>query len=128
MPIQYRNPSHNFETGMNRLRYMAPAWGSDPENTIRIRCQANGIPANLRREVTTSQGAEQLPMRREPDLRTKLKEKSKGPSTSAILAKTSNQDVQEARTTLCPKMLLSQLQQLLLQVMTVDSLLESEDS
>jgi hypothetical protein len=37
MPIQYRNPLHNFESGKNRLRYMAPALvaalGSDPENT-----------------------------------------------------------------------------------------------
>ena len=99
MPIQYRNPLHNFESVMNRLRYMAPALvatlGSDPENTIRIRCQSNGIPANLRREGTTSQRAEQLPGRREPDLRTKLKDKSEGPSTSAILAEPSNQDVQE---------------------------------
>jgi hypothetical protein len=99
MPIQYRNPLHNFESGMNHLRYMAPALvaalGSDPENTIRIRCQSNGIPASLRKEGTTSLRAEQLPRRREPDLRTKLKEKSEGPSTSAILAEPCNQDVQE---------------------------------
>jgi hypothetical protein len=25
MPIEYMNPLHNFESGMNRLRYMAPA-------------------------------------------------------------------------------------------------------
>jgi hypothetical protein len=62
MPVQYRNPSHKFETGMNCLRYMAPALvaalGSDPENTIRIHCQTNGIPANLRREENSSQKAE----------------------------------------------------------------------
>jgi hypothetical protein len=91
MPIQYRNPSHKFDTGMNRLRYTAP----DPENTRRIRCQTNGIPANLGREGNSNQRAEQMPRRREPDLRTKLKEKSEGPSTSAILAETSNQDMQE---------------------------------
>jgi hypothetical protein len=99
MPIQYRNPLHNFESRMNRMRYMAPALvallGSDPENTFRIRCQSNGIPAVLRKEGTTSLRAEQLPRQREPDLRTKLKEKSEGPSTSAILAEPSNQDVQE---------------------------------
>ena len=34
MPIQYRHPSHNFEMGMNRLRYMAPALvAGDPKNT-----------------------------------------------------------------------------------------------
>jgi hypothetical protein len=68
---------------------------SDPENPIRIRCQNNGIPANLRIEGKSSQRAEQMPMRREPDQRTKLKEKSEGPSTSAFLAETRNQDVQE---------------------------------
>jgi hypothetical protein len=65
MPIQYRNPLHNFESGMARLWYMAPALvaalGSDPENTIRIHCQSNGIPASLRKEGTTSLRAEQLP-------------------------------------------------------------------
>jgi hypothetical protein len=99
MPIQYWNPLHIFESGMNCLRNMAPALvaalGSDPENTIRIRCQSNGIPANLRREGTTSQRAEQLPRRREPDLRTKLKKRLEGPSTSAFLAESCNQDVQE---------------------------------
>jgi hypothetical protein len=45
--------SHNFEMGMNRLWYMAPAMvaalGSNPENTIKVCCQNNSIPANLRR-------------------------------------------------------------------------------
>ena len=99
MPIQYRHPSHNFEMGMNRLRYMAPALvaalGSNPENTVRVRCRNNGIPANLMREENSSQGAEQRNRRSEPDLRNKLKEKSEGPSTSAIWSKSSNPDVQE---------------------------------
>jgi hypothetical protein len=76
MPMQYRNPLHNFESGMAHLRYMGPALvaalGSDPENIIRIRCVANGIPASLRKEGTASLRAEQLPRRGELDLRTKL--------------------------------------------------------
>jgi hypothetical protein len=78
MPLHYRNPLHNFESGMARLRYMAPALvaalGSDPENTIRIRCKANGIPASLRKEGTSRLRAKQLPRRGELDMRTKLKE------------------------------------------------------
>ena len=35
LPAQYRDPRHSFETGMDRLRYCAPALvselGSDPE-------------------------------------------------------------------------------------------------
>ena len=46
MPLQYRNPRHNFESGMAHLRFMAPALvaalGSDPENTIRIRSRPIG--------------------------------------------------------------------------------------
>ena len=99
MPPQYRHPGHTFETGMNRLRYMAPALvaalGSDPENTIRVRCQNNGIPANLRTEASSSQGEEQRNSHRGQDLRNKLKEKSDAPSTSAVRADTSNRDVQE---------------------------------
>ena len=63
MPLQYRNPLLNFESGMARLRFMAPALvasiGSDPENTIRIHCETNGDPASLRKEVTPSGGPTQ---------------------------------------------------------------------
>ena len=42
MPGQYQHTGHNFETGMDWMRFMAPALvaalGSDPENTIRVRC------------------------------------------------------------------------------------------
>ena len=66
MPPQYRNPRHSFETGMNRLRYCAPALvselGSDPEHTIASRC-LNNIPEHLRNTA---------PARQEDDLRTKL--------------------------------------------------------
>jgi hypothetical protein len=59
MSKQYQHPVHNFETGMNRMRFMAPALiaalGSDPENTIRVSCQTNSIPAHLRALVTASQ-------------------------------------------------------------------------
>jgi hypothetical protein len=81
---------------------LVAALGSDPENTIRIRCEANGIPASLRKEVTPPGGpnsasvrAEKLPVRGELDLRSQLKKKSEEPSTSAIQAEHSNLDVQE---------------------------------
>jgi hypothetical protein len=99
MPPQYRHPGHTFETGMNRLPYMAPAvvpaLGSDPENTIRVRCQNNGIPANLRTEASSNQGEEQRNRHIEPDLNNKLMEKSDAPSTLATRADSSNPDVQE---------------------------------
>ena len=51
MSSQYRNPSHSSETGMDRLRYCAPALaselGSDPEHSIATRC-LNNIPDHLR--------------------------------------------------------------------------------
>ena len=75
MPEQYQHPGHNFETGMDRMRFMAPALvaalGSDPENTIRVRCQTNGIPAHLRAAATASQEEVQMTRRRGPDLRGK---------------------------------------------------------
>ena len=84
---------------MDRMRFMAPALvaalGSDPENTIRTRCQTNGIPAHLRATAPAAQEDVQKTRRRGPDLREKLKEKSEVPSTSAIPADhTSNWDVQ----------------------------------
>ena len=49
LPSQYRNPCHNFDTGMARLCFMAPALvaalGSDPETSIRTRCDSNGLPS-----------------------------------------------------------------------------------
>jgi hypothetical protein len=52
MPEQYQHSGHNFETGMDRMRFIAPALiaalGSDPENTMRVSCRTNGIPAHLR--------------------------------------------------------------------------------
>ena len=84
---------------MDRMRFMAPALvaalGSDPENTIRTRCQTNGIPAHLRAATTARQEDVQKTRRIGPDLRETLKEKSEAPSTSAIPAdNSSNWDVQ----------------------------------
>ena len=59
MPEQYQHPGHNFETGMGRLRFVAPALVaalvSDPGYTIRTRCQTNGIPAHLRATAPAAQ-------------------------------------------------------------------------
>ena len=85
MPEQYHHPGHSFETGMDRMRFMAPllvaALGCDPENTIRTRCQTNGIPAHLRAKATARPEDVQKTRSRGPDLREKLKEKSEVPST-----------------------------------------------
>ena len=68
MPEQYHHPGHTFETGMDRMRFMAPALvaalGSDPENTIRTRCQTNGIPAHLRATAPAAQEDVQKTRRR----------------------------------------------------------------
>ena len=81
------------------MMFMAPALvaalGSDPENTIRTRCQTNGIPAHLKATATARPEDVQKTRSRGPDLREKLKEKSEVPSTSAIPANQSiNWDVQ----------------------------------
>ena len=58
MPEQYQHPGHSFGTWMYRMRFMAPALvaalGSDPENTIRTRCQNNGIPAHFKEIPVTN--------------------------------------------------------------------------
>ena len=70
---------------MDRMRFMAPALvaalGSDPENTIRIRCQTNGIPAHLKATATARPEDVQKTRSRGPDFREKLKEKSEIPYT-----------------------------------------------
>ena len=57
MPSQYRNPRHSFETGMDRLRYCAPALaselGSDPVHIIANRC-LNNIPEHLNNTAPTT--------------------------------------------------------------------------
>jgi hypothetical protein len=72
--------------GAIRRETLVAAPGSDPENTDRT---------TTSEQTSGEREEEQMPRRREPDLRTKLKEKSEGPATSAILAEPSNQDVQE---------------------------------
>ena len=84
MPEQYQHPGHNFETWMDRLRFVAPAlasaYGSDPEHTIRTRCQTNGIPAHLRATAPAAQEDDLRTRLSGPDLREKLEENSEASS------------------------------------------------
>jgi hypothetical protein len=64
MPAQYQHPGNNFESRMDRLRFVAPAlatvFGSDPEHIIQTRCQTNGIPAHLRAKAPAEHWDEQV--------------------------------------------------------------------
>jgi hypothetical protein len=64
MPAQYQHPGNNFETGMDRLGFVAPAlatvFGSDPGHIIRNSCQTNGIPTHLRAKAPAEHWDEQV--------------------------------------------------------------------